>query len=388
MKTPGAFFVALELIRNYHGDQPLHLYLKHQFRSRRNFGSRDRRLYSDLVFGWYRTGHWMNENPELKLTVSAVLMGLDLKYPKALSSISDHPLVGLAAKESVEERLKWLQQRGVAPQLSDVFPALASLSNGFSLQLGDLFTLPFTWFRLPDSSLLSEFETTLDELTGWTALRTISGTNLDELLSHSHPDFVIQDFSSQVASALIDVKKGNKVWDCCAGSGGKSLFIADRFPGAFTLWASDVRESILRNIEKRFSGRMTKPEVFQMDLEKSSVAKESFMVSPDSMDLVLADVPCSGSGTWRRNPEQLVFFDPARINEYADLQFKIVKNALPALKTDGHLYYMTCSVYSEENEKNISRFESELSLKCVEMHFIDKLSVGADAMFVAKLRRI
>lgn len=388
MKTPGAFYVALELIRNYTGDQPLHLYLKQAFRKKRNYGSRDRKLYADLVFAWHRSGKWMISDPEFKLAVSSLIMGLDLKYGRALSSLEEDLVLGELKKIPVPGRLAWLKQKETDPTLSEVFPALNELSSGFSLEISDFFTLPTTWFRLPDHAILHEYEVYEDELTHWSSMFTHAGTDLYEILGASQPDLVIQDISSQVASALISLQPGNKVWDCCAGSGGKSLFLADRFPGKFQLWASDVRENILKNLQKRFNNRKTSPRVFQFDLMSKQVVPGSCMIEPGSMDLVLADVPCSGSGTWRRNPERLVFFDPSSIEKYAQLQYNIIKNALPALNEDGNLYYMTCSVYARENELNVQRMESELHLKCVEMHFIDKLDVGGDAMFFARLQRV
>lgn len=379
--------MALDLIRDYSGDQPLHLYLKHQFRKHRHFGSRDRKMYADLIFAWHRTGNFLIHQPEWKIAVSALLLGLDLKYGKALAKMAELSELSECLSVPLEDRYQWLKNKSLAPELKDIFPVAQYISPSVSMDIRQFFRIPYTWFRIPGEFEPPHFQSVRDEETGWVALMTDAGTDLEAQLGRIHPDYVIQDLSSQIAAARIQLKPGDKVWDCCAGSGGKSLFLADRYQNTFELWASDVRENILQNLQKRFSGRKCIPHTFVKDLSALTVNYEETPRLFGKMDVIIADVPCSGSGTWRRNPEQLVLFKAETLNEYAELQYTIVKNALPALNAKGTLYYLTCSIYAEENEENVRRMEDELGLRCMDMKYLNYLTEGADIIFMAKLTR-
>ena len=85
--------------------------------------------------------------------------------------------------------------------------------------------------------------------------------------------------------------------------------------------------------------------VQEIDLTEAFDIKKPF-------DFVFADVPCSGSGTWGRTPEQLKYFKQEQLATYTELQGKIIENLIPALKLHGHLLFATCSVYKNENENN------------------------------------
>ena len=150
---------------------------------------------------------------------------------------------------------------------------------------------------------------------------------------------VVQDYSSQRISEFLDIVRPSRpdhfeIWDCCAASGGKSILAKDIL-GDIVLNVSDIRESILVNLRKRF--------------EKAGIKKyKSFICNlsvPDSRrafgkptaaeglptfdsELILCDVPCTGSGTWSRTPEQLFYFEPSDIGKYNLLQRKIVSNVI------------------------------------------------------------
>ena len=104
-------------------------------------------------------------------------------------------------------------------------------------------------------------------------------------------------------------------------------------------------------------------------------------------DVIIDDVPCTGSGTWGRNPEQLFYFDEARIGEYALLQRSIISNAVPHLKQGGALVYITCSVFKQENEENVAFIEQELGLKHVRSGSIPGYELKADSMFAAVFKK-
>jgi 16S rRNA (cytosine967-C5)-methyltransferase len=102
-------------------------------------------------------------------------------------------------------------------------------------------------------------------------------------------------------------------------------------------------------------------------------------------DLIIADVPCSGSGTWARTPEQLYFFKKERIKYYSDLQKAITGAVASSIRSGGHLLYITCSVFAEENEKVVAHLEDNYQLRTVAASLFKGYSDNADTLFAALL---
>jgi 16S rRNA (cytosine967-C5)-methyltransferase len=196
---------------------------------------------------------------------------------------------------------------------------------------------------------------------------------------------VVQDYSSQRVGEFIEMVRRSlsvhvpfSVWDCCAASGGKSIMAKDIL-GEIDLTVTDVRESMLVNLKKRFSSAGIKK-------YKSFIADLTVPVkglTDKKFDLILADVPCSGSGTWSRTPEQLYFFDEKKIEEYTALQKKIVSNLMPHLQPAGYLLYITCSVFSKENEEAIAFIKEKFHLEVIKMGILEGHDKKADTMFAA-----
>jgi 16S rRNA (cytosine967-C5)-methyltransferase len=207
---------------------------------------------------------------------------------------------------------------------------------------------------------------------------------------------VIQDYSSQrtgefLKSAiqnLIPMTIGTeiKLWDCCAGSGGKSLLLHDIHRNV-DLTVSDIRESILANLKKRFAkAGIKKYKSFVTDLTSNQrlrpIESSGRLIAGD-YDLIICDAPCTGSGTWSRTPEQLYFFDEKKIEQYARLQKKIVSNVIPHLKSGGFLIYITCSVFKKENEEIIEFIKEKFQVELISMELLKGYDRKADTMFVA-----
>ena len=103
--------------------------------------------------------------------------------------------------------------------------------------------------------------------------------------------------------------------------------------------------------------------------------------------IILADLPCTGSGTWSRTPEQLFYFDPQKIREYATLQRKILSNVIDQLEPGGHLLYITCSVFKKENEEQVDFMKEKFLLQEEKSELIKGYDKKADTMFAALLRK-
>jgi len=216
-----------------------------------------------------------------------------------------------------------------------------------------------------------------------TCLALPNSSKIDEIIKLDE-EAVIQDQNSQrtgelIKSEILNLKSEISLWDCCAGSGGKSIMAFDIDP-KIKLTVSDTRESILANLKKRFASAGIKNyESFVVDLTNKSAIRNL------KSEIIIADVPCSGSGSWSRTPEQLYFFEEERIEKYSALQRKIVSNVIPHLKPAGSFVYITCSVFKKENEEVAMYIKENFHLKLKQMEVLKGYDKKADSMFVAVL---
>jgi 16S rRNA (cytosine967-C5)-methyltransferase len=210
-------------------------------------------------------------------------------------------------------------------------------------------------------------------------------TSLQNILT-LNKEAVIQDLNSQAIAELLQLVPTSmenpiQVWDACAASGGKTILMFDTMSN-IRMHVSDVRESILYNADKRFQEAGIQPaSVQEIDLTQAFEIKKPF-------DFVFADVPCSGSGTWGRTPEQLAYFTEAQLNKYTTLQTKILANIIPTVKLNGHLLFATCSVYKDENEKNVEALLATGKFKVVQQQYFTGYTRQADTLFAALLEKI
>jgi 16S rRNA (cytosine967-C5)-methyltransferase len=203
-------------------------------------------------------------------------------------------------------------------------------------------------------------------------------------------DVVIQDLSSQRVASLFPAfgeLRGPEIWDCCAGSGGKSLLAADFYPG-MKLTVSDNRESILRNLDKRFQAAgIQSYRKAVIDLSDAQwKGNTSFTPAGKGFDLVIADVPCSGSGTWARSPEQITRVTFGDLNAFVERQQAIIRSVLPFIKPGGYFLYLTCSAFACENEGQVEWINAAGPLQLIEQRLYTGYQEGADTMFGALFR--
>lgn len=156
---------------------------------------------------------------------------------------------------------------------------------------------------------------------------------------------VIQDEASQLVAALVGetLPKASRILDCCAAPGGKTLAIADQNPGV-AITAAELHPHRSRLLRKLLAAAKatTHVEVITAD------ARHLPLATP--FDRILADVPCSGTGTLARNPEIKWHLTPADLSELHDRQLSILRAALAQVAPKGRLIYSTCSLEKEENE--------------------------------------
>ncbi|MCW8914664.1 MAG: RsmB/NOP family class I SAM-dependent RNA methyltransferase [Magnetovibrio sp.] len=163
----------------------------------------------------------------------------------------------------------------------------------------------------------------------------------------------VQDEGSQLLSLLVGAKASMRVLDYCAGAGGKTLAIADRMGltdgmSKSELVATDIDAKRLERMDKRLSRAKLSKKVERITLDGNE--------DLGAFDRVLVDAPCSGSGTWRRHPEQKKRLTQDRLSELMGMQDDVLEKAAALVKPGGRLVYATCSLLREENEDRIDAF--------------------------------
>lgn len=198
----------------------------------------------------------------------------------------------------------------------------------------------------------------------------------------------IQDIASQQIALTVAAKPGQKVWDACAGAGGKTLAIAAQMNNKGALVATDLHEYKLDELKRR----VKRADIFNVraftwnGLEPLRLPKE--VAQQKGFDWVLIDAPCSSAGTWRRNPDARWRFDANDTRELIQLQQQLLTNAAPAVRAGGHFVYATCSWQVSENEHQIEWFlqqHPEFSVQSQRILGVPELD--SDTMFVAVLVR-
>ncbi len=167
--------------------------------------------------------------------------------------------------------------------------------------------------------------------------------------------FVIQDEASQLITLLLDPKPGETILDACAAPGGKTTHIAQKMENVGEIYALDLHQEKLKQVEeacRRLGIKIVKTKV-------GNATHRLPMPGEMTFDRVLADVPCSGFGTLRRNPDLKWRRTQEDIERLSALQFSILKNLAGYVKEGGLLVYSTCTVFHEENEDVVERFLGE-----------------------------
>ncbi len=165
--------------------------------------------------------------------------------------------------------------------------------------------------------------------------------------------FEVQDEGSQMVAALVCAKAGMKVIDFCAGAGGKTLAIAAQMNNKGRLLAWDVSEKRLKQIKERLKrAGVDNVQIHVLESETDGFVKRH----KSSANRVLVDAPCSGTGTWRRNPDLKWRFTEKDLQEVMALQETILQSASRTVAVGGWLVYATCSILTCENELQVEKF--------------------------------
>ena len=190
-----------------------------------------------------------------------------------------------------------------------------------------------------------------------TGLRIDLGADARNPGIHAEEDFIkgaieVQDEGSQLAALLSAAKPGEQVIDLCAGAGGKTLALAALMQGKGRLIATDRDKRQLAPIHERLS----RAGVHNADVRTPKGEGDTLGDIRASADLVLIDAPCTGTGTWRRNPDAKWRMRPGALEVRLKDQIEVLDRATALVKPGGRIAYITCSVLPPENGEQVRAF--------------------------------
>lgn len=386
MRAEQHFRTFIYTLNKFDGTTPLTKFLPEFFRQHKQMGSNDRRIIVRLLYNYFRLGNALKELlPEERVCIAEFLCNI------ADSPFLRHfrPDLNERLSLSIDEKITLLEQ-SEGFDLNDVFPFTTHLSSGIDKKafLKSFFAQPDLYIRIhsgKEDQVKAKIMEANIPFWGITTNTVVmpNGTKLDQLLGETK-DYEIQDLSSQQTAAYLKPNKYDYWWDACAASGGKSLLLFGEQP-QIKLLVSDIRESVLNNLDDRFENVGLKnyhKKVIDLTQNVEQVLHHYVF------DGIILDVPCTGSGTWGRTPEMISQFHESKIKAFQTLQKTIASRVLNYLKPGKPLVYITCSVFKEENEEMVDYLVREYGLKLESSQVLKGYEHKADTMFVARLIKV
>ena len=390
--------------------------LSHFLRSHRELGARDRRFLSQAVFSYFRWMGWTVHRLGLSMMEAAVTgAALDLdafsESFRYVASRCSLPPIEPMGGASLDEKLEYLHRLFLAGKENAAPLAPADLvppefeeltaPERVDACIEAFQRRPPTWLRVRTD--VPAFLETLAEagIPGETpfermpeAVRVPPGAALAGKLAAVAARFVIQDIASQCVAKVCAPAEGEDWWDACAGAGGKALHLMDLMRRNGKVLATDVRVAALKELKRRarrhgIRGIRTQVHNVVYDAPFSK-----------TFDGVLVDAPCSGWGTWARNPDARWRTGRRDVIQHANRQLKMLNNAAWCVKPGGTLVYAVCTLTLPETEEVAVRFldaNPAFSLDPFPHPLTGEPTSGqlqiwpwegpGDAMFIARFRR-
>jgi 16S rRNA (cytosine967-C5)-methyltransferase len=354
---------------------PLDLFISHYYREHKALGSKDRAFIADNVYGIIR---WQELLDHLCEEPRSWKKRFDLYQTLSIADIQ--------------------QREEIAPHIRVSFPEVLfnlivadyGLEKGIELCLTSNTSAPTTVRANP-------LKTSREELLAkWNGLFNVApcafakqGITFDKrtalfaLPEFQEGLFEVQDEGSQLLAELVAAKPGQLVLDYCAGAGGKTLAFAAQMQNKGQVFLHDIRTHILSEAQKRLrrSGIQNAQVVLPDNEAKLQGLKKK-------MDWVLVDVPCTGTGTMRRNPDMKWKFTEEILKRLLGQQRMIFEKALSFMHPKGSIVYATCSILQAENQQQIAHLAHTYDLEIVGTPFQSlPTQEGMDGFFGAVLRR-
>lgn len=367
--------------------------LEKTFKANKKLGSRDRKFFAETVYEVIRHYRFYSEVMKSDLSLDLVVAHL----VKTRGNLPGEPDFNDFDVEKIQSRLKYKYPAEILNSFPDWIHQLCEaefktewpeLMRALNIQ-AEVFlrtnTLRTTKKELQAALLKEEIETkTVDGFEDCIAL--VERKNVFTTECFKKGFFEVQDAASQRIAALLDPQSGDRVVDACAGAGGKSLHLAARMKNKGKIISMDIHEWKLGELKKRAArGGVDIIETKVIETNKTIKRLEN------SFDKILLDVPCSGMGVIRRNPDTKWKLSQEEIDRMVILQREIIRDYSKMAKPKAVMVYATCSILHRENEEQVKWFLTETeegkTWKLVEEMRLWPHKDGFDGFYAAKLER-
>lgn len=315
------------------------------FAERRFAGSKDRRAVRTLVYDAIRLCG------EVPVSGRAAMLALARVRPD-LADLFDGSPYGPAPIDAGEP----VAEHGVAPPWLVAALIDSGLDQAEQRALLDRAPLDLrvNGLRATRAAVAEQFPEAEPLAFAPCALRLPEDTAVDRHPAYAAGAFEVQDAGSQLVSLLAGAAPGMAVIDLCAGGGGKTLALAAAMENRGTILACDVdRPRLSRLMPRAARAGVTIATTRLLDPGHEAASLEDW---GDRADLVLVDAPCSGTGTWRRNPEARWRLTPAQLDRYVDTQAHLLDVAARLVRPGGALVHIVCSLLDAEGAGQAERF--------------------------------
>lgn len=349
--TPAQANRAAEILRAATREYPLDVALRDFFSSHRYLRDLERRELARVVFAHCRWRRWTDEKTPLQAQVS-VAFAAQLRFERDRSAFKPEALSARAAPDWLRDEMDvtsamaqqwqreprlWIRARARHADrvVQDLAPDVARAVDTVQALIPFLGAGSEAGVRFARTALLYS-----------------GGIDLHRTEAFRSGWFEIQDLASQLVGLACSPKPGETWWDACAGEGGKTLHLADLMEGKGLIWASDRSARRLASLKVRAA----RAEAF--NYRAASWDGSPHRPTRTRFDGILVDAPCSGVGTWQRNPHARWTTTPNDVRELAEVQRRLLENAVPALKPGGRLIYSVCTLTRSETSTLVADFAS------------------------------
>ena len=332
----------------------------------KRWGSSDRKFVAETIYEVVRWKRLYAEIAEVKepynreniwrmFATWAVLRGYPIPDWKQLEGTPERKIKGKfdelskvrAIKESIPD---WMDELGVKELGEKVWSKEITAQNQPAKVILRVNTLKTTKEKLRAILMDLDIETEfIKDNTDALVLKERANVFLTEAFKEGL--FEVQDASSQLVAAFLDVQPGMRVVDTCAGAGGKTLHLASLMENKGQLIAMDLYESKLKQLKLR-AKRNGAFNIEYKIIDSTKVIKKLH----EKADRVLIDAPCSGLGVLKRNPDAKWKLQPEFIENIKKIQAEVLENYSKIVKPGGKLVYATCSILPSENQEQIKKF--------------------------------
>jgi 16S rRNA (cytosine967-C5)-methyltransferase len=315
--------LAATIIQRSSREHPADSVLRSHVKTQRGLSQIQSAMVSGAVFAYFRWFGWLERSQPLQDQIDHALQ-LARKF-------SDNPL------DLLEVDLK---ARAVPPWLNDQMKVGSDWLRAIQSE-------PKIWLRArPEQGKALAAKLGDCKPFGQGALADIveycGSEDLFQTPEFHAGEFELQDISSQAVGLICAAQPGQTVWDACAGEGGKTLHLSDLMQNKGLIWASDRAEWRLQKLKRRAA----RAGAFNYRVKLWNGGTK--LPTKTLFDVVLVDAPCSGIGTWQRNPHARWTTSPDDVRELAELQMRLLTNAAAAVKPGGKLIYSACTLAGAE----------------------------------------